>query len=70
MNEMSKATQIVIKERNIGIILKTIKRNDSVTRINISKETRLAKSTISGLTSFLLSKNIIIEGRKVNSFKK
>jgi len=62
-----KATQISIKERNIGLILRNIKEGNSITRIKLNSVTGLAKSTISDLVSFLIDKKILFEGKKVDS---
>jgi len=62
-----KATQVSIKEHNIGLIIKNVKENQSVTRIRLNIVTKLAKSTISDLVSYLIDKKVLSEGEKINS---
>lgn len=62
-----KATQKSIQEQNIGLIIKNIIESESSARINLSQNTKLAKSTISVLTRLLIDKNIIYENKKAES---
>ena len=65
--ENIKATQESIKERNIGLVLRNIKEDKQISRIKLSKITKLAKSTISDLVNFLIKENIVSESEKANS---
>ena len=62
-----KATQESIQEHNIGLILRFIKEDKNITRAGLSAKTRLSKSTVSGLVDILIKKNIIREGKKIDS---
>ncbi len=56
-----------LKEHNVGIILRKIIEEKDITRIKISKDTGLPKSTVSDLVNFLLKKEVIIESSKGES---
>jgi len=62
-----KATQESIKEHNIGLILRNVKEKEQITRIKLSKETRLAKSTVSDLVNSLINQKVIFEDKKAES---
>lgn len=64
---MPKVTYRSLKEHNIGLVLQKIIEEKDVTRIKISKDTGLPKSTVSGLVNFLLKKKVIIESSKGKS---
>ncbi|MCL5070753.1 MAG: ROK family protein [Actinobacteria bacterium] len=64
---MKKSTQETIKESNIGLILKNIKENIYLSRIDLSKKTKLSRSAISNLVNFLIKEKIVFEGNKINS---
>jgi len=64
---MKKSTQETIKESNIGLILKNIKENIYLSRIDLSKKTKLSRSAISNLVNFLIGEKIVFEGNKINS---
>ena len=56
-----------LKEHNIGLILKKVIEEKDVTRIKISKDSGLPKSTISDLVNFLIKKNVLVELKKGES---
>jgi predicted NBD/HSP70 family sugar kinase len=56
-----------LKEHNIGLILKKVIEEKDITRIKISKDTGLPKSTISDLVNFLIKKNVLLELKKGES---
>ena len=62
-----KATQKSIKERNIGLLLKFIREEKKISRIKLSKKTKLAKSTVSELTKYLIKRKVIFEDKKAES---
>ncbi len=62
-----KATQKSIREKNLGLIIRNIIENDNVSRISISKNTHLAKSTVSNLANLLINDGVIYEAEKINS---
>jgi predicted NBD/HSP70 family sugar kinase len=62
-----KATQNSIREKNLGLMLRNIIKNDNVSRISISKNTKLAKSTVSNLANLLIKNGVIYEAEKINS---
>jgi len=65
--ENKKATQESIKEHNVGLILRNIKEEEQITRIKLNRKTGLAKSTVSDLVNFLISKKVVFEGKKAES---
>ena len=66
MNDI-KASKQTIREHNLGLIIKNVLEHGEITRSKISKNTGLARSTISGLVTFLISKNILFEHKKGKS---
>ena len=66
MNDI-KASKQTIQEHNLGLIIKNVLEQGEITRSKISNRTGLAKSTISGLVNFLISKNILFEHKKAKS---
>lgn len=65
--EKKKATQKSIKENNIGLMLKKIRDEGSISRIKLSKTTKLAKSSISDIVSYLIKKGLVSESEKAES---
>ncbi|MBN1298315.1 MAG: ROK family protein [Actinobacteria bacterium] len=64
---MAKVEYRSLKEHNTGLILKKIIEEEDVTRIKISKDTGLPKSTVSDLVGLLLNKKVIIETKRGHS---
>lgn len=64
---MAKVEYRSLKEHNIGLVLKKIIEEQDITRIKISKDTGLPKSTVSDLVNFLLKKKVVIETEKGKS---
>jgi len=61
---MKKLASKSLKEHRIGIILKKIISGKNITRIRISRETGLPKSTVSDLVKYLISRGVVIESKK------
>jgi predicted NBD/HSP70 family sugar kinase len=62
---MRKYNQKYIKSRNQGQILKLLKENGPKSRVQISKEIGIVRSTVSEITNEMVELNIIYEGKKV-----
>lgn len=62
-----KASKQSIQEHNLGLVIKNVIENTEVTRAKISKNTGLARSTISSLVNFLIDNNILFEHEKIYS---
>lgn len=58
---MQKATRQHTREHNINLVLKTIFDNDPIGRAEISRLTRLTRTTVSGIVADLLAEGLVSE---------
>jgi N-acetylglucosamine repressor len=58
---MEKATRQHIKEHNRNLVLKTIFEHDSISRADISRHTRLTRTTVSDIVADLLTEGLVSE---------
>ena len=58
------------KNSNISLIARTIWKHKQISRVDLSRELGLYRSTVTNITSFLIEKGLVIEGEALSSNSK
>ena len=58
------------KNSNISLIARTIWKNKHISRVDLSRELGLYRSTVTNITSFLIEKGLVVEGEALSSNSK